>query len=93
MGRLKAPQLVLNFSIFVNQCWFIKITGGTDRKRLTSHSNTHAIFHFGPPLFIGGGITQLLGLAFICFLNSDILPDILHIKTVELIEKISTNVI
>jgi len=48
MRRRKAPQPVLNFSIFINQRWFIKIIGGTDRKHLTSHSNIHAIFHFGP---------------------------------------------
>jgi hypothetical protein len=48
MRRREALQPVINFSIFINQRWFIKITGGTDRKHLTSHSNTHVIFHFGP---------------------------------------------
>ena len=46
-GR-EALQPVLNFSIFIHQRWFIKITGGTNRKYITSHSNTHAIVHFGP---------------------------------------------
>ena len=48
MLRREALQPVLNFSIFINQRWFIKITGGTNRKHLISHSNTYVIFQLGP---------------------------------------------